>query len=277
MSKEKTEERTVDISADICKNALIGYINNGNKYSLNSVTEENGSFAIVAERISTAKGTTRTLVTLEKLDNESTLVTVCSAITSSMPVTDSWGINKENIDDMICGITCADSSSALPENESFFDRQKKKAMNTATQPTNYANKKKPSFWENAKCALQCEYCGGHIGLDKVTDGVLSVYPDRISFGLFSSKFVIPMEQILECSIKTQEQITQSPTLAGFLLVGMLAFAFQKKKVNATHFLTIRYISDGSERTLLFRNKQDKGMSSMIKTQNTIERMRLAYK
>ncbi len=101
---------------------------------------------------------------------------------------------------------------------------------------------------------KAEYMGGHPHMRKQVEGQLSIGINAVNFsyGLLG-KLHIPFEDIRSMSALTEEQISRNVTLTRFLLIGVFAFAAQKKRVDKTPYLTIDCVVNGVETSVIFKD------------------------
>lgn len=111
---------------------------------------------------------------------------------------------------------------------------------------------------------KCKYLGGHPKITKICEGSMAVNNDKIIFQAgFFKNLEIPISDVINCSIQTQEQISRNVTLTRLLLFGIFAFGMKKKKVDTIQYLTITYIENGIEQTVIFESNKSVQLSSAI--------------
>lgn len=113
---------------------------------------------------------------------------------------------------------------------------------------------------------ECQYMGGHPDWNSSDKGILTVDNDKITYrsGLLStSRFEIPIQEVTNANLQTQEQISRNVTLARVLMFGVFALGMKKKKVDTTQYLVISYKENGIENSVVFQSSYIGGLSSSI--------------
>ena len=109
-----------------------------------------------------------------------------------------------------------------------------------------------------------QYMGGHPDINKTCKGILTVNNDKIIFrGGMLSKFEIPIQEVTNNNLQTQEQISHNVTLTRLLAFGVFAFGMKKKKVDTTQYLVISYKENGIENSVVFQSNYVGGLASSI--------------
>ena len=110
----------------------------------------------------------------------------------------------------------------------------------------------------------CKYCGGHPSITKICDGQLVVTKEKISFtsGIFKS-LNIPISNITDSSIKSEEHISKDVTLTRLLLVGVFAFGLKKKRTDITSYLVIQFNEGGVPINVIFTGKDIANLNAGI--------------
>ena len=112
---------------------------------------------------------------------------------------------------------------------------------------------------------KAKYMGGYSAILKETDGSLAVNYAGIFFQ--SAKggqyFQLPMKNIMQAGFKTGEQVAQNPVFARILALGGFAFAYRPKSRAKHMFLTVDYVLDGMESTILFETETANIFASAI--------------
>lgn len=100
------------------------------------------------------------------------------------------------------------------------------------------------------------YCGGIPGATKTGDMLVTAYPDHIEvqLGIFKGKYKIPLDSIVNISMKTDEQISKDVTLSRLLLLGVFAFGAKKKSKEVNNCVVIEFISENINATAIFTGK-----------------------
>lgn len=112
----------------------------------------------------------------------------------------------------------------------------------------------------------CEYCGGLSALKercnvdaKIANGNL-----EISSGILHSTF-IPITHIIDCSFKTDEQISKDITLTRMFVFGMYSLALKKKRTTITNYLIITYEDCGIESAVILTGNDTVALNSELIT------------
>ena len=113
------------------------------------------------------------------------------------------------------------------------------------------------------------YCGGIPGATKTGDMVVAAFLDHIEvhLGMFKGKYIIPLDNITNVSMKTDEQISKDVTLSRMLLIGVFAFGAKKKTKEVKNCVVIEFLSDGVTACAIFTGKDvPKFYSGLLKVQ-----------
>lgn len=93
--------------------------------------------------------------------------------------------------------------------------------------------------------MALNYCGGIPELPKPTLLEMIVTNNGIELILgFKKRFIIPISEIQDVTMKTDEQLSKDVTLTRLLLLGVFAFGAKKKTKQITNYLVIEYMSNG---------------------------------
>lgn len=249
MSKSETEERYLSGHMDSLADHLSQYITHqtafqitnrqesGNRYNMEIVTSR--SFYSIGESIN---------VTIEQVEDNKCRVSIQSTLKSKFQQAD-WHRNRDNIDRVLQGLNYNGGQAVASHNEIS------KNINSIASST-------------------CQYYGGNENLNKAAMGTLSVYPDKVSFARFvKPNFEIPITQVTNSEVLTQEQILQRPTLTRMLLLGAFSLAIPKREINQFTYLNIKYNDGSIESNLVFKFDGYNSTSKAIKIESAIIKAR----
>lgn len=166
-------------------------------------------------------------IRVEGFNQAETQVSVSSRLEATLQMTD-WGKNQQNVKRILA---LANSSAPSPIE--------------AAPPKH----EKP---QHPKEILSCRYCGGYPYLQKSSSGMLYVFADRIEYRIVKKQFAIPLQDIVNAELLTNEQLTQRYTATRLLALGFLALAAPKKERNESSVVTVTYLLGGMENKLFLR-------------------------
>ena len=88
----------------------------------------------------------------------------------------------------------------------------------------------------------------------------------------SQVFKININNIVNCEIKNETQITNHPTITRMMTMGLFALAFPKKKIDTVLYLILSYKADNSTVDCVFR--QSNFSQNMYEIPRIINKLRL---
>ena len=93
--------------------------------------------------------------------------------------------------------------------------------------------------------MPLNYCGGIPEMTKADSVEIVAGPKGVEIvRAFSKNVKIPLENIRDVTLKSEEQISKDVTLTRLFLLGVFAFGAKKKRKQSTNYLVIEYESGG---------------------------------
>ena len=190
MSKTETAEKCLSGNMNIFANNLSQYIAHNTTFQIVNKQEFENKYdmEIITPKSVYSYGEYINVI-IEQIEDNKCKVSIRSTLKSRLQQVD-WHKNQDNIDSVLQGLNGQFDNTCQPVIPDKINNAINKNLNRCI------------------ASNTCQYYGGNENLNKVTMGTLYVYSNRISFVRFvKPNFEIPIAQIINNEVLTQEQIT----------------------------------------------------------------------
>ncbi len=117
------------------------------------------------------------------------------------------------------------------------------------------------------------HIGGLSGIPTNMPVLFEIKDRIINIKAGSQIFIVKINDVTNCEIKNETQITAHPTVTRMLALGVFAFAFPKKKIDTTLYLILSYEVNGLKTDCVF--KESSFSSNMYDIPNTISQIQVS--